>query len=192
MMSFVFILLVAAAIFGICFAVDKAFTKAFRSRAQHRSGLAVRAPKRYGIFGVILTVIGIMGVVASGFSDRVLLIGSLVVAAMGIGLAVYYLSFGIFYDGETFLLSSPGKKSREYRFGDILGQKLYLVQGGNILVELHMADGTAVSLQSTMDGVYPFLDTAFAAWCLQKDIAPESCTFHDPSQSLWFPTMEDV
>ena len=79
-----------------------------------------------------------------------------------------------------------------YFYKDIVGQKLYLVQGGNIIVELHMKDGTVVSLQSSMDGIITFLDTAFAAWCLQKGIDPQSCSFHDPSQSLWFPTVEDV
>ena len=55
-----------------------------------------------------------------------------------------------------------------------------------------MSDGSAVSLQSSMEGIYTFLDTAFAAWCMQKGVDPQSCTFHDPSQSLWFPTVEDV
>ena len=73
-----------------------------------------------------------------------------------------------------------------------MGQKLYLIQGGSIVVALHMADGSAVSVQSSFDGVYPFLDTAFAGWCLQTGRDPQSCDFHDPSQSLWFPTVEDV
>ena len=191
-MNFVALILTVAIIFGICYGVDKLFSALFRSKAQHRSGMAVRAAKRYGIFGVILTVIGILGIVGGIGSDNVLLIGGVIVLLMGIGLAVYYLSFGVFYDGETFLVSSVGKKSREYYFREILGQKLYLVQGGNIIVELHMEDGTTVSLQSTMDGVYPFLDTAFAGWCLQKGIDPQSCDFHDPSQSLWFPTVEET
>ena len=49
-MTFFLILLIAAAVFGLCFAVDKAFAKLFRSKAQHRSGRAVRANKRYGLF----------------------------------------------------------------------------------------------------------------------------------------------
>ena len=190
-MNFVALILTVAIIFGICYGVDKLFSALFRSKAQHRSGMAVRAAKRYGIFGVILTVIGILGIVGGIGSDNVLLGGGVIVLLMGIGLAVYYLSFGVFYDGETFLVSSVGQKSREYHFRQILGQKLYLVQGGNIIVELHMEDGTTVSLQSTMDGIYPFLDTAFAAWCLQTGRDPQSCDFHDPSQSLWFPTVED-
>ena len=191
-MTFFLILLIAAAVFGLCFAVDKAFSKLFRSKAQHRSGMAVRANKRYGLFGVILSVLGIMAVCVGISDGPVLLWGGIVVLLMGAALAVYYLSFGVFYDGEIFLLSRFGKKEVTYRFSDIKGQKLYMVQGGNVIIELHMADGGTVSLQSTMDGVYPFLDTAFAAWCLQTGRDPQSCDFHDPSQSLWFPTVEDV
>ena len=191
-MSTLFVLFLAAAIFGICFAVDKAFTKAFRSKAQHRSGMAVRANKLYGLAGLILIILGILGFLTGLGANILLLIGGIVVLILGICLVTYYLSFGVFYDGETMLICRFGKKDREYYFRDILGQKLYLVQGGSILVELHMADGSAVSLQSSMEGVYTFLDTAFAAWCLQKGIDPQSCDFHDPSQSLWFPTVEDV
>ena len=191
-MTFFLILLIAAAVFGLCFAVDKAFAKLFRSKAQHRSGMAVRANKRYGLFGVILSVLGVMAICVGISDGSVLLWGGIIVLLMGICLAVYYLSFGVFYDGETFLLSRFGKKEVTYRFCEIKGQKLYLVQGGNVIIELHMTDGNTVSLQSTMDGVYPFLDTAFAAWCLQTGRDPQSCDFHDPSQSLWFPTVEDV
>ena len=48
-----------------------------------------------------------------------------------------------------------------------------------------------MSLQSTMEGTYPFLDHAFAAWCRQTGRDPKQCDFHDPSQSLWFPTEEE-
>ena len=186
------ILLIAAIIFGICYLVDKAFSKLFRSKAQHRSGMAVRANKRYGLFGIILTVLGIMAIFVGITDGPVLIWGGIIVLLMGIALAVYYLSFGIFYDGESMLLQRFGKKDVTYLFRDILGQKLYLIQGGSIVVELHMADGSAVSVQSSFDGVYPFLDTAFAGWCLQTGRDPQSCDFHDPSQSLWFPTVEET
>ena len=55
-----------------------------------------------------------------------------------------------------------------------------------------MADGSTVSVQSAFEGVYSFLDTAFAGWCLQTGRDPQSCDFHDPSQSLWFPTVEEI
>ena len=191
-MEFLAILIVAAVIFSICFLVDKAFAKLFRSKAQHRSGMAVRANKRYGIFGVILSILGIMAICVGVTDGPVLLWGGVIVLLMGIGLAIHYLSFGIFYDGETFLQCRFGKKDVEHTFADIAGQKLYIIQGGTILVELHLTDGTTLSLQSNMDGIYPFLDTAFAAWCLQTGRDPQSCDFHDPRQSLWFPTVEDV
>lgn len=185
-------LLVAAAVFAICYLVDKAFAKAFRSKAQHRSGLAVRANKRYGVFGVTLTALGFLALCIGVTEGPVLLVGGAIVLLMGIGLTIHYLSFGIFYDGESFLYSRFGKSGITYEYRDIRGQRLYLVQGGNIIVELHMADGSAVSLQSSMDGVYPFLDTAFAGWCLQSGRDPQSCDFHAPSQSLWFPTVEET
>ena len=191
MAQFLPLALVAAVIFGICFLVDKAFTKLFRSKAQHRSGMAVRANKRYGLFGVILTVLGIMAVCVGITDGPVLIWGGIIVLLMGIALAVYYLSFGIFYDGESLLLQRFGRKDVTHCYKDIVGQKLYLIQGGNIVVELHMADGSAVSVQSSFEGVYPFLDTAFAGWCLQTGRNPQDCDFHDPSQSLWFPTVEE-
>ena len=186
------IALVAAVIFGICYLVDKTFSKLFRSKAQHRSGMAVRANKRYGLFGVVLTILGILAICVGVTDGPVLLWGGVIVLLMGIALAVYYLSFGIFYDGESLLLQRFGKKDVTHYYRDIVGQKLYLIQGGSIVVELHMADGSAVSVQSSFEGVYPFLDTAFAGWCLQTGREPQSCDFHDPSQSLWFPTVEDV
>ena len=192
MAQFLPIALIAAVIFGLCYLVDKTFTKLFRSKAQHRSGKAVRANKRYGVFGVVLTVLGIMAISIGITDGPVLIWGGVFVLLMGIALAVYYLSFGIFYDGESLLLQRFGKKDITYFYKDIIGQKLYLIQGGNIVVELHMADGSAVSVQSAFDGVYPFLDTAFAGWCLQTGRDPQSCDFHDPSQSLWFPTVEET
>ena len=182
-------LLVAAAVFGVCYAVDRLFTKFFRSRAQHRSGLAVRASKRYGIFGVGLSVLGVMAICGGIPEDFALMVGGALVLLMGLGLAVYYLSFGIFYDGESLLYCRFGKKSVTYLYRQIVGQKLYQIQGGTVVIELHMEDGSALSLQSTMDGVYPFLDTAFAGWCLQLGRDPQSCTFHDPANSLWFPAI---
>ena len=186
------ILLVAAVVFGICYLVDKTFAKLFRSKAQHRSGMAVRANKRYGVFGVILSILGIMAICVGVTDGPVLIWGGIVVLLMGIALAGYYLSFGIFYDGESLLLSRFGKKDVTYYYKDIVGQKLYLIQGGNIVVELHMTDGKSVSVQSSFEGIYPFLDTAFAGWCLQTGRDPMTCDFHDPSQSLWFPTVEEI
>lgn len=191
-MKAIAIILVAAIVFGVCRAVDLAFTKAFRSKAQHMSGLAIRASKRYGVFGVVMSVLGILGICSGIAGDKVLLFAGIFVLLLGICLTVYYLSYGIFYDGESMLVSKFGKKSRSYLFREIEQQHLYVVTGGNIVIELNMADGSAVSIQSNMDGVYRFLDTAFAGWCMQKNIDPQSCSFHDPSKSWWFPHEEEA
>ena len=191
-MTILSMVLIAAIVFGFCRLVDVLFTNAFRNKAQHHSGLSVRVNKRYGVFGVGLSIIGILALCLGITNGIALMLGGGVVLIMGISLAVYYLIHGIFYDGETFLVSSFRKDDRIYSYSDIQEQKLYLIQGGNVLIELYMTDGTSVSLQSSMDGVYLFLDTAFAGWCLQKGIDPQACTFHDPSKSWWFPHSEEV
>ena len=191
-MQIIPILLVAAAVFGLCYLVDKTFTKKFRSKVQHMSGMAVRANKMYGVFGVALMAVGLMSLVVGISSSILLLLGGIIVLAMGAGLAAHYLTFGIFYDGESFLVSSLGKKSHSHFYKEIREQKLYVLQGGSVLVELHLADGTAVSVQSTLDGAYPFLDTAFAGWCIQTGRDPMECDFHDPSKHWWFPHEEEM
>lgn len=184
------ILVIAVLVFAICFLADRGFTRLFRSKRQHRSGLAVRANKRYGSFGVILLVLGILSVCLGFGSDKVLLFGGGIVTVMGAWLLGYYLSFGIFYDQESFLVCAFGKKDRLYRYGDIQGQSLYVVTGGNTVIELQLSDGTALTLSAAMGGTFPFLDMAFDRWCRQTGTDPESCSFHDPSRSWWFPHQE--
>ena len=190
-MDIAIVIAVAAATFGLCYLFDKGYTNVFRNKVQHHSGLAVRANKRYAVFGIGLVLLGIAAVFTGLTDGPVLLIGGIAVLLAGVGLIVYYLSFGVFYDADSFLYTTFGKKSVTYRFEDIQTQQLYLVQGGNIIVELHLRDGRAVSVQSAMEGTYPFLDHAFSAWCRQTGRDPETCDFHDPSRSLWFP-MEEV
>ena len=189
-MDFGVIILVAAATFGVCFLADKGFQKLFRSKAQHHSGKAVRANKRYGLFGIILMILGILGVFAGLGNTKILLPAGIMVALMGAALCVYYLSFGIYYDRESFLYSAFGKKSVEYRYNQIRHQQLYVITGGNVVVELHMTDGNAVSIQTQMENAVDLLDTAFAGWCRQRGIDPENCDFHDRENSLWFPSEE--
>ena len=182
------IILVAVVTFGICYLFDKSFQKYFRNKKQHRSGLAVRLNKMYSIAGVLLSVLGVIAVVNGAVENNILLYGGLLVLLVGVSLCIYHLSFGIFYDEDSFVYTAFGKKDITYRYRDILTQKLYVITGGSIVVELHMADGKAVSVQSNMNGAYPFLDTAFNGWCRQKGVEPESCQFHDPANHLWFPS----
>lgn len=191
-MQAIVILIIAALVFLLCWGVDKLFMKLFRSKAQHRSGLAVRASKRYGIFGVILSILGVLGIMNGIGGEKILLYAGIAVLLMGLALAVHYLSFGIFYDGESFLLSRFGRKDQEHRYDEIVSQKLYVLTGGSTVIELTLADGSAVSLQSTMEGVYPFMDTAFAGWCLETGHEMDQCDFYDPSNSWWFPHEQEA
>ena len=182
-MQFVIVLLIAAAVFGVCYLVDKGFTKAFRGKAQHRSGMAVRANKRFGVFGVVLTVLGVMAFCIGIGDGPVLIVGGLIVLAMGVFLAVYYLSFGIFYDGESFLMSRFGKKDAEHRYEEIVGQKLYVVQGGSVVAELYLKDGSTVAVsiggapedpQFTIDDLLPHLGVEQSKKPLGEAIPGES------------------
>lgn len=180
-------------VFLACFGVDKGFTRLFRNKKQHRSGLAVRANRRYGSIGMVVLFFGAAGLL-SGLGGQILLVvAGIVLLAVGVGLIVYYLSFGVYYDEDTMLLCVFGKREREYRFQDILGQKLYRLQGGGIFVELYLTDGQTVHIQpGTMEGTEAFLSHAYAAWQRQKGLSDGDCPFHDPSNSIWFPTMEDT
>lgn len=184
-------LIVAALVFGLCFAIDKGFARLFRNRAQHKSGLAVKLNKRYALFGLFLAVLGAAGILAGGSGGTGLVIMSLVVLLMAAALIAYYLSFGIYYDDKSFLYAAFGRKGVEYRFSDIQAQKRYVIQGGTMVVELHMADGSAVSIQTSMEGALDFLNHAFYRWCEQLGRNPEDCPFHDPANCLWFPDVEE-
>lgn len=181
------VILVIAATFALCYGVDYLFTKKFRSGKQHRSGLSVRLNKNYAVFGILLTVLGIAALISGVLVTPVLLFGGIFVVVMGIGLLVYYMTFSIFYDADSFLLTTFGQKTTQYRFGEIRGQMLYIVQGGNVLVELHMNDGRAVQIQSAMEGAVRFLDHAHTAWLRQTGRDPRSCDFYDPENHQWFP-----
>ena len=188
-MEIVAVLIVAALVFGACFLIDKAFTKLFRSQAQHFSGLAVRLNKRYGSIGLLLAVLGLVAVFIGLPEDWVLIVGGVLVLLMGAGLVVYYMNYGVFYDEDTFLFMTLGKKNVTYRYADIAAQQLYNNQG-HLLVELHMSDGKTIQLQSTMNGCFAFMDHAFAAWCRQTGKNQEDCPYYDPDNSCWFPPVD--
>ena len=186
-----YILLIGAVTIGLCFLLDKGFTAIFRGKAQHKSGLSVRLSQHYGGAGIVLLLLGLVAVFYGWNAGALMLVGGIVMILLGIGLIVYYMTFGIYYDSDSLILTTFGKKSKVYSFGDIQGQRLYQVTGGGVLIELYFRDGRTVALQSTMKGVYPFMDTAFAGWCRQKSIKWEDCPFHDPQNSCWFPSMEE-
>ena len=188
-MEFAAVIVIAAAVFGLCYLVDKGFVKLFRSTAQHQSGLAVRLSKRYGSIGLVLAVVDLAAVFVNDDGWALPACGGLLIVT-GICLVVYYLTFGVFYDENGFLVTKFGKTSTAYTYQDIQHQQLYIGHG-QIIIELHLADGKVVQLHSNMEGAYPFLDYAFEKWCAQTGRTRESCGFYDPDNSCWFPPMED-
>ena len=175
----------------LCWLIDKGFEKIFRSKPQHVSGKSVRLNKYYGVGGLVLSVLGISSVFSGMTNDMALLIyGGILIFVVGIALIVYYMTFGVFYDNDSFVLTTFGKKSTIYRYADIRFQQLYRNQGGSVLIELYLRDGRSVQLQSTMKDVYDFMDTAFAGWCHQRGVKKEDCAFYDPDNSCWFPSEE--
>jgi hypothetical protein len=188
-LEYVAILVIGALTFGVCFLVDSGAKRLFRNKVQHLSGMSVRLNQRYATIGLILAFLGVCAIFAGAKQSLLLLVGGILVLLIGIGLVVYYCSFGIYYDDDSFLFSSFGKRSCVYRYNQIQGQLLYNA-GGNILVELQLKDGNAVMIQATMVGAVPFLDYAFQRWCFQLGKNPESCDFHDTEKSIWFPMME--
>lgn len=190
-MEFVAVIVIAALVFGVCYLVDKAFTKLFRSQQQHMSGTAVRLNKRYATIGLIMAVLGLSAVFTGmDQQETVLIVGGAILLAAGTGLVVYYVTFGVFYDDEGFILNTFGKKSQTYRYSDIQSQQLYN-NYGTILIELHLSDGRSMQLQSGMQGAYDFMDKAFHAWLRQTGRRQEDCPFYDPDNSCWFPPLEE-
>ena len=189
-MGIVTILIICAVVFGVCFLIDKGFTKLFRSQAQHFSGKAVRLNRRYGSIGLLIAVVGLIGLFMGLPEDWVLIVGGALVVLMGIGLVVYYMGYGVFYDEDSFLFMSIGKKTKSYYYNAIRAQQLYNNQG-YLLIELHMSDGTVIQLQSTMKGCYEFMDHAFAAWLKQTGKNKEDCPYYDPDNSCWFPPVNE-
>lgn len=189
-MEFVIVIAVMAAAFGLFFLIDKGFTKVFRSKAQHKSGKSVRLNKRYCAFGLILFALGVAAIFAGMPSNLLLIIGGAVVGMVGICLIVYYMTFGIFYDEDSFILMTFGKKDKTYRYQDIRTQQLFN-SSGNIIIELNLSDGRTVHVHGNMEGTYSFMDTAFLGWLRQNGHNREDCPFYDPENSCWFPKVEE-
>ena len=184
-------ILIMAAVFALCYLADKGFTKLFRGKVQHQSGKSVRLSRRYASVGLIVGAIGVSAAFM-GMNQKLLalLIGGCVLVLMGIALVIYYMSFGIYYDEDSFILSSFGKSSKTYLFGQIRSQQLYLASG-NVVVELHMNDGNAFQVHAAMNGTEDFLNHAFTAWLRQTGRKQEDCPWYDPDNSCWFPKAED-
>jgi hypothetical protein len=188
-MDIFYLALFMAAVFGLCRLVDILFTRIFRSKPQHKSGRAVRLSPHVGGIGVGVFLLGLMAVLFGGGQGWILIAGGVMLLLLGIGLVVYYLSFGVYYDEEGFLFSALGRRAIFCRYETIKAQRLYNA-GGKLLIELHMEDGNTIQLPAGMKGREAFLDYAYEGWVRQKHLAAEELLFHDADNSVWFPTLD--
>lgn len=189
-MEYIAVIILAALVFCACYLVDKGFVKLFRNQSQHRSGKAVRLSHRYGSAGLILFVFGVAVLFAGIGKNWLLLVCGVLLMLVGVALTVYYMTFGVFYDEDGFVLTTFGKKSTLYPYRAIQAQQLYVTTGQQVILELYMEDGRSVQLQSAMPGVYDFMDKAFAKWLEQTGRKQEDCDFYNPKNSCWFPPVE--
>ena len=178
--------------FAVLFLLDWGFHKLFRDKQQYHTGMAVHLNKRYLVAGILIAVLGVamFGQLAKGF-NWLLVIAAVILEIMGIGLLIYYNTFGLFYDNDTFIYHCFGHKPATYRYEDIRSQQLFTTAGG-IMVELDLSDGRTLSLQQNMDGMYTFLDKASLARFRQLGIDNNTCKWFDKSNSCWFPPREDA
>ena len=77
-------ILVAVAAFAVFYGIDKGFTKIFRGKVQHTTGLSVRLNKRYATVGVVIFVLGIAAIFTGIREGKALVIGGALLAIMGI------------------------------------------------------------------------------------------------------------
>ena len=85
-------ILVALGTLALCYFIDKGFTKVFRGKVQHRSGLSVRLSKRYASIGLILVAVG-TAAIFMGLNDTwILSAGGALLAITGICLITMYMT----------------------------------------------------------------------------------------------------
>ncbi len=188
-MEYIAFFILIGIVLGLCYLADKGLGKLFRGKKQHQSGLKVKPAKRYATIGVVIGVLGAAAMFTVKTQGWLLFGAGALLVVVAAGLLTYYLTFGIYYDADSFLVSRFGRRSIAYEYKQIQGQQLYTGMG-NVLIELHMDDGKTVTLQSSMVGVYPFMDKAFYNWLRQTGREQQDCPFFDPQNSCWFPPVE--
>ena len=105
--KFLGVLIVAGAIFGICFLIDRLFARLFRNAEQYRSGLSVKLNKRYGSIGLLMCVLGLAAVFTGLAESWILVAGGAFLAVIGTALIIYYISFS---DDDSAVLISENKQ----------------------------------------------------------------------------------
>lgn len=190
-MFYVLIGLFMAAVFGLCFLVDKLIQKVTHAPGKAPAGSVVRPARANIIWGVLLFVIGMAGAL---FLQKELgwiaVAAGLLLVLMGGYLIIIYCGTSIYYDEESFLYRQPGKRPAQYRFSQIRGERALLTRGG-VNATLYLENGGEVNLYSSMQGTRPFLYAAYQGWCSGRGLNPDQNPPPNPDAMVWFPEPEE-
>lgn len=189
-MQYVYLLIIAALVFGLCFLIDFLFKKLFPKSKLEGSKRVVRMPRRSAIWGLILTLFPVVVLLfwLPPEGDTALTIGCVVAILFGLVLLVQYFSFGIWYDEETFLFKDLRRGRRTYHYSQIKGQQSLMTRSG-IQATIFVGEDV-IEVSSAMQGLPDFLDKAFYRWCAAKGIDPDSVE-NNPAMLTYFPALEE-
>ena len=187
-MKYILYILLVAVIFGLVALVDFVFGKLFPKSDLEQHGKVVRLPRYSFILGLLMAVFGLVVVLLLSPKRQLYLwLGALIVMVMGAFLLVNFFSFAIWYDETGFSYRTLTKKKQTFRYTDITGQRSFLARSGvNILLYV---DGQEVALYTAMQGLKPFLETAFRAWCTARDVDPDTVQTN-PDYLSYFPEQD--
>ena len=185
-MKLIFVVIVCAAVFLICFLIDTLLKLIFPKSKLEKSKQVVRPPRRSAVIGVILLFLGVAVLVqfVSKKDDTLLLLGSIAAIIFGIVLLCTYFSVSIYYDDEGFLYKAWGHGKKEFRYSQIRGQRSLLTRGG-VNTILFVGD-EEINLYSAMQNLNAFLSKAFFKWCAVKGIDPDTIE-NNPRMATYFP-----
>ena len=186
MNKYVFVLIVCAVVFLVCFLIDSLLKLLFPKSRLEKSKQVVRPPRRSAVIGVILTFAGIAMLVRNlaETPDALFIIGSIVAVIFGVILLCTYFSFVIYYDDEGFLYKTWGHGKQEFRYSQIRGQRSLLTRGG--VNTILFVGEEEINLYSAMQNLNAFLSKAFFKWCAAKGIDPDSVE-NNPRMATYFP-----
>ena len=189
MNKYVFVLIVCAVVFLVCFLIDTLLKLIFPKSRLEKSKQVVRPPRRSAVIGVILTFAGAAMLVKllPEKSDVLFLIGSIVAVIFGVILLCTYFSIAIYYDDEGFLYKAWGHGKKEFRYSQIRGQRSLLTRGG-VNTILFVGD-EEINLYSAMQNLNAFLSKAFFKWCAARGIDPDSVE-NNPRMATYFPDLD--
>ncbi len=188
-MKYLLLLLLCAAVFLVCFLIDKLFSLLLPKSEAEKSGNAVRLPRRNAVAGILLIFVPLVVLlffIPEG-GDTLMSVGCAIAIVFGVILLVGYFSFAIYFDDEGFVYKDLRRKKTAYRYSQIRGQRSVLTRSG--VNSILFVANDEINVYSTMQNLNAFLNKAFYKWCEAKKIDPADVE-NNPRMFTWFPDPE--